>query len=537
VNLQRNPQSETHTRIHGTYQTPDWLQKRAELSPQRVALIDTLDQNRSITFGEWNRKANRTAHFLRANLGVRKGDLVAVLAKNCVEYLDIWFALAKLGGVLQTLNWRLTPHELGQMLSDSPPVALVYDSSRDNTQELGRTVRSLRRQLPSSIRFVSMSEPLDPDDLSFSLRDTYPDTLPPVPNLSLEDPWVICYTGGTTGLPKGAILSYRAVTANAINTVISWGLTSQDVTVLNSPLFHSGGLNVFTAPLVYIGGASIVCQEFDLEQTFDLLDQGQVSIWFGVPTMFVMMQNHPRWKNSDFSHLKILISGGAPCPLPVFERFWDKGIDFKTGYGLTEAGPNTFWLPPEQVRQKPGAVGYPLFHVEVRLVGEAGDTLGPGEVGELLIRGPHVFSGYLNNPAATAGVLKDGWLHTGDLASYDPDGCFRIMGRLKDMIISGGENIYPSEIENVLHALPDVVEAAVIGIPDEKWGEVGWAILFIKPGASASETALADYCSERLARFKIPKRFILVNQPLPKTGANKVDKKALAEMYRKGERT
>lgn len=518
----------------GTFQPPDWLQKRAKLSPQRVALIDTLNQNKSITYAEWDRKANRTAHFLRESLGVRKGDLVAVLAKNSVEYLDIWFSLAKVGGILQTLNWRLTPYEIAALLKDAPPVALIYDGIRGNSQSIADTIQSLRGLAPDTIKWVSMTEPLGPGDLQLSLRNKYPDTPPPSPALSFDYPWVICYTGGTTGLPKGAVLSYRSITANAINTIISWGLSSDDVTILNSPLFHTGGLNVFTAPLVYAGGASVVCQEFDLEQTFDLLDKGPATIWFGVPTMFVNMQNHPRWEMVDFSHLKIIISGGAPCPLPVFERFWAKGVDFKTGYGLTEAGPNTFWLPGEEVRQKPGAVGYPLFHVDVRLIDEQGLSVGPGVVGELLIRGPHVFSGYWNDPQATSDTLRDGWLHTGDLASYDQDGCFQIMGRLKDMIISGGENIYPSEIENVLHAHPDVIEAAVIGVPDEKWGEVGWAIIVTRPDADPSQKALLEHCGERLARYKIPKRFIITSQPLPKTGANKVDKNALVETYGKG---
>jgi fatty-acyl-CoA synthase len=534
VDVDLKPQSRIDGGSGGPFQTPDWLQKRAELSPKRIALIDTLDHNRSITYAEWNRKANQTAQFLQEKLGVRKGDLVAVFAKNSVEYLDIWFALAKVGGILQTLNWRLTPVEISTLLNDAPPAVLFYDGSRGNSQGISETIQSLRGLIPDSIQLVSMAEPLAPGDLRLAQREDYPEVAPPAPSLSLEDPWVICYTGGTTGLPKGAILSYRAITANAINTIISWELTSSDVTVLNSPLFHSGGLNVFTAPLVYIGGSSIVCQEFDLEQTFDLLNNGRVTIWFGVPTMFVMMQNHPRWESIDFHHLKIIISGGAPCPFPVFERFWAKGVDFKTGYGLTEAGPNTFWLPAEQVRQKPGAVGYPLFHVEVRLVDEQGQLLGPGEVGELLIRGPHLFSGYLNNPLATSAALREGWLYTGDLASFDQDGCYKIVGRLKDMIISGGENIYPSEIENILHARPDVVEAAVIGVPDEKWGEVGWAIIVYRPEAVPSEKELADYCGERLARYKIPKRFIVTTQPLPKTGANKVDKKTLIEMYGKG---
>ncbi len=505
------------------WNVPDWLAQRARLSPDRVALIDTLNGDRPITYREWNAQANRTAHFLQHALGVRKGDRVAVLAKNSVAYLDIWFALAKIGGVLQNLNWRLTPHELRQLVAEGEPIALVYDP--EFADKAMAVAQSLEDRVP---RLVSMAEPAAEGHLSLVQREAYPDTPPSRPHLTPEDPWVICYTGGTTGLPKGAVLSYRAIMANAVNTVISWGLSREDATILNAPLFHTGGLNVFTAPLVYIGGTSVVCREFDVEQTFDWLESGRVTVYFGVPTMFIMMQNHPRWEKADFRHLRFIISGGAPCPLPVFERFWAKGVDFKTGYGLTEAGPNTFWLPAEQVRDKPGAVGYPLFHVEVRVVDEHDRDLPPGEVGELLIRGPHLFSGYWRRPEATAQAMRGGWLHTGDLASYDEDGCFTIKGRRKDMFISGGENVYPAEIESVLHGHPAVAEAAVVGVPHPKWGEVGWAAVVVRPGARLSVQELEAYCRERLAGYKIPKRFFFVDH-LPKTGANKVDKRALRE--------
>lgn len=506
-------------------QVPDWLQRRASLSPDKVALIDTINGHCRITYREWNRQANRTAHFLRERLGLQKGDRLAVLSKNCVEYLDVWFALAKVGGILQNLNWRLTPAELAGILAGADPLALVYSA------EFESPIQQLVALLSRQPRLVCMEEEVTAGRLSLAARQDYPATEPPAAEISAGDPWVICYTGGTTGQPKGALLSYRAITANAANTIVSWGLCPEDVTILNSPLFHTGGLNVFTSPLVYLGGTSIVCPEFDLEQTFDLLESGEVTIWFGVPTMFIMMQNHPRWDSADFSHLRFIISGGAPCPASVFERFWAKGVDFKSGYGLTEAGPNTFWLPVEEVKTKPGAVGYPLFHVDVRLVNPHDEDLGPGEIGELLIRGPHVFSGYWKDPGATAETMRAGWLHTGDLASYDQEGAFSIVGRLKELIISGGENVYPAEIESVLHAHPAVAEAAVIGVADEKWGEVGLAVVVLRPGAQAGDRELLDFAAGRLARYKLPKHLVFLDH-LPKTGANKVDKKALIEMYR-----
>lgn len=515
---------------------PDWLARRASLSPSKVALVDTQKGDSQITYAQWNEAANRTAHFFSQRLDIRKLDRVAVLAKNSVEYLDIWFAAQKLGAVMQTLNWRLTPYELARLVRDAEPVVLVYDGDEE---EFGDQVRELRWRLEESSSplptFVSLGEPFSAGDLPLSLRERFPADPPPSPYLDPEDAWVIVYTGGTTGMPKGAVLSYRAVAANAVNTIISWGLSPNDVTILSSPLFHTGGLNVFTAPLVYLGGTTIVTREFNLEQTFNLLEHGGATVWFGVPTMFVMMQAYLRWEKADFSKLRIMISGGAPCPMPVFERFWEKGVDFKTGYGLTEAGPNTFWLPPEQVRDKPGSVGYPLFHVSVKIVNERGEELPPGSVGELLIRGPHVFSGYWVEPGVTDHhALSDGWLHTGDLAMRDEDGAYYIMGRLKDMIISGGENVYPAELESVIHAHPGVAEVAVIRAPDEKWGEVGWAVVASKPGIELDENSLIEFCRQRLARYKIPKRFIMVGS-LPTTGAGKVDKKLLEEMYVEGE--
>ncbi len=502
----------------------DWLGRRELLTPNKVALIDTLNGNRPITYREWSRTVNRTARFLLERLGVRKGDRVAILAQNCVEYLDLWFALGRIGGIMQALNWRLTPYELEGLLRDGSPVALVYGS------EFTSQVNALRGKIPGLHYYVALGEKASPDDLLFSERESFPDSPLPEIDLDWDDPWVICYTGGTTGLPKGAVLTHRSITANAVNTVISWGLTPDDVAILNSPLFHTGGLNVFTAPLVYIGGTSIVCKGFDPDQVFDLIRDAGVTVFFGVPTMFIMLQQHPRWEEADFSRLKIVISGGAPCPMPVFEKFWERGVNFKTGYGLTEAGPNTFWLPPEDVRRKPGSVGFPLFHIDVKIIREDGTECAPGEVGELLIRGPHVCAGYWNNPEATAQAFRDGWLHTGDLAKRDAEGYYYIVGRIKDMFISGGENVYPAEIESVLHSHPAVAEAAVIGVPDPKWGEVGRAIVALRPGASVTEEELKAFCRERLASYKVPKSFVFV-EVLPKTGAGKVDKERLKKEY------
>jgi fatty-acyl-CoA synthase len=244
--------------------------------------------------------------------------------------------------------------------------------------------------------------------------------------------------------------------------------------------------------------------------------------------MYQMIQADPRWDTADFSHLELVISGGAPCPLPIMERFWDRGIDFKMGYGLTEAPANNFWLPPDRVRDKTTSVGFPLFHVDMKVINEDGSECPPGTAGELLIRGPHVTPGYWGNPQATANTIRDGWLHTGDLAVKDDEGFFTIKGRSKEMFISGGENVYPAEVESVLLAYPGVAEATLVGVPDDKWGEIGKAFLVLNDPASFQEAEFMDFLGERLARYKLPRSVVLLDE-IPKTAIGKIDKKLLVD--------
>ena len=540
----------------------DWLQRREMLSPNKVALIDAIpstlrrgselrtgNENQPITYREWNQQANQLANFFRDGLGIRKGDRVSIYAMNRVEYLDALFACNKLGAILHVINWRLTVRELEDIINDAAPRVMLY------SREFGSQIDELRPRLSSVEHFIGLDGSTQPvlstaeglakvqvtsdqdpfDRLRAGLhwpteRSNWPKTQPPPVELDWEDPWVICYTGGTTGLPKGAILHYRSITANSVNTIVSWGLRPDDVIPQYMPFFHTGGLNVLTTPLVHMGGTSIVCAGFDIDQLFDQVEQLGVTFFFAVPTMFLMMIQHPRWESLDLSSVRLVMAGGGTCPAVVFEAFRGKGVEFKTGYGLTEAGPNTFWLPTEYMKSKIGSVGRPMFHIDVKLVDEAGEEVGPGEIGHLLIRGPHVFGGYWNRPEATAETIVDGWLHTGDLARGDEDGDYYIVGRLKDMIKSGGENIYPAEVEDLMHSHPDIAEAALIPVPDPKWGEVGRAIIVLKPGASLTQADLIDWLRDQMAHYKVPKSVVFVDT-LPKTAANKVDKQQLVEQY------
>jgi len=502
----------------------DWLDKRAHLSPKQVALIEASTGNR-ITYAEWNQRANHVASALQS-MGLKKGDRVAILATNSVEYLDTLFACQKRGFILQALNWRLSVEELRQLIRGANPRILLYSPEfHDKVIELCKQTR-LVVDYPVAMGNSPISDHMSWNDLLTHATSTPPPEVP----IAMNDPWILCYTGGTTGLPKGAILTHGTVTWNATNTVMSWELSSKDTTFLNLPLFHTGGLNVFTTPLVHTGGCSIVCKTFDVDQVFDLIENYNITTFVAVPTMMIMMQQHPRWKTVDFSRCRMVFSGGASCPMPVVERFFEKGVCFKTGYGLTEAGPNTFWMPDEDVKRKAGAVGYPLFHIQIRIVNEDGKDCEPEEVGELRIRGPHVIPGYWNNPGATSKAIVDGWLHTGDLAHRDKEGYTYIVGRSKDMIISGGENIYPAEIENVMLGHETISEAAVIGVPDTKWGEVGRAIVVLRPGAYVNADELLEYMRLFLATYKLPKSIVFVNN-IPKTGAGKIDKKILEQQY------
>jgi len=483
---------------------PDWLARRAELSPDAPAITIAAD-GRTLTFFELNARCNQTARWLQDRAGLGRGERVAVLAHNRLEYLEVFMACQKLGAVLQNLNWRLHPDEMAKLVHNAAPQALLFGS------ELSEAAQALAAQ--DDLPTYGFDEPGSAG--RFAPRD-FADTdleLEPVP---LQAPWVICYTGGTTGLPKGALLTQGNILSNAINTVVSWGLSANDVAILNAPLFHTGGLNVFTAPLLYVGGHSVLYQGFEPEQVFDAVEQG-ATLCFGVPTMFQMLQAHPRWPEADFKHMKLVISGGAPCPAPVFEAFFKKQVSFTTGYGLTEAGPNNFWLPKARAQAKAGAVGRPLMHVQVKLLADDG---------ELCIKGPHVIPGYFNNPKATAEAIdEEGWLHTGDLARRDEDGDYWICGRKKDLIISGGENIYPAEVEDALLSHEHVLQAAVIGAPDDRWGEV--PVAFIVAQAELTDQALLSHARDRLARYKVPKALYFV-KTMPMTGPGKVDKRRLS---------
>jgi fatty-acyl-CoA synthase len=507
----------------------DLLSKRAYLTPDREALLE-LATGRRYTYAELNARANRLANLMRDRLGVQKGDRVSVLAHNSVAYIDWFYGLAKIGAIFAPLNWRLAARELIYIVNDCQPKVLICGSDFTPVLEAIRPEINVAHYM--SLEGAVIEGALRYEDELAAASDAEPER----PPLDEEDTYAILYTSGTTGRPKGALIPHRQIVWNCINTVISWGLTEHDISPVLTPLFHAGGLFAFLTPLLYAGGQIVLARTFDPEDSLRAIVQEKCTVILGVPTLFQMWMNSPYFAEADFSHVHFFISGGAPCSVPLMQAWRKaKGTIFRQGYGLTEVGANCFAMTDQDSVPKSGSVGKPIFHSQMRLVDPAtGQDVPVGQAGELLIAGPHVCTGYWRNPKATAEALCDDpggpWFHTGDMARQDSDGFFYIAGRYKDMIKSGGENIYAAEVEATFREHPAVADAALIGQPDEKWGEVGLMVVMLKPGQSATQEELQDFCRERLARFKVPKRVVFTDT-LPYSPYGKVIKAELKKQF------
>lgn len=490
----------------------DWLENRARLTPNKNAIIDE-ETNIAWTYEELNNRSNSVAGWLETQ-GVKKGDRIALLSPNHISYFDLLFACGKIGAILVPLNWRLSVSELQGIIQDCSPVIIGIHSRFQNMLTELQTINC-------TCLFVGNN--------SYEEIISTSKTLQHLEEISENDPLAMIYTGGTTGKPKGVVLSHQSIQWNAINTILSWSLSEKDVTINYMPLFHTGGLNALSIPLLLIGGTVVIGDHFEGEKAVHSINKYACTIILLVPTMYHMLVQTEEFNQSDFPSMRIFLSGAAPCPLQIYEAFQKKGLAFKEGYGLTEAGPNNFFIRPEDAQVKQGSVGKPMLYNRIKLQKETGLEAGANEVGEILIKGKHSFSYYWNNHQATAETVKDGWIHTGDLAKRDEQGFYYIVGRKKDMIITGGENVYPLEIEHWLSACPGIDEVAVVGIPDKKWGERVIAFVVSKLGHELVEGELRTYCEMKLGRYKIPKSFIFLKE-LPKTHVGKIDKVKLKEM-------
>jgi fatty-acyl-CoA synthase len=501
------------------------LSKRTDLTPGRIGLVE-LETGKRFTYAELNERANRLANFMHDKLGVQPGDRVSILARNSIVYIDLFYGLPKIGAIFAPFNWRLTSRELAYMINDLEPKVLIVEP------EFVPLVDGMRADIHIE-HFVSLRGAEMPGAGSYENGLEQASVQEPArPKLGLDTPYCILYTSGTTGNPKGAILPHRQILFNAINTVVSWGLTEKDVSPVYTPLFHAGGLFAFLTPILYAGGRIILARDFEPVSSMRwIMDEG-CTVILGVPTLFQMWMDSDYFEQADFSHVHFFISGGAPCPPPLMNAWRaKKGIIFRQGYGLTEVGANCFSMTDEDSVPKTGSVGKPIFHSQMRVADpETGVNVPVGEAGELLIRGPHVCSGYWRNPEATAEAIVDGWFHTGDMVHQDADGFFYIDGRYKDMIKSGGENIYAAEVESVVRDHSAVKDAALIGKPDNKWGEVGLMIVVLENGQQVSESELKEHCLGKIAKYKIPKEFVFAAE-LPYSAYGKVEKLKLKEKY------
>jgi len=488
------------------------------VAPGRVALVDRARDQRW-TYGELDALADRWRDLLLAH-GVRRGDRVATLAGNRAAQAALLYACWRLGAALVPLNWRLAAPELARVLGNARPILAVGE---------GR-FRALAEEAHLAVTGARWVEFGDRDDLP-PAHDAV--LAPGDAPLEADDPALILYTSGSTGAPKGAVLPHRQLFYNAIATTIGWELSSDDVAPIATPFFHTGGWNVFATPLWQCGGRVVLFDQFDAAGYLDGLAEEGCTVAFTVPTQLGMLLDCATWGRA-LPALRYIISGGAPCPLGLMGRVRAAGIGMKEGFGLTECGPNCFAMPLARSVHHDGSVGWPVPFLEARLVREDGSDAAPDEAGELLLRGPQCFAGYFDDPVRTREALDDdGWLHTGDLASRDAGGAFRIRGRRKEMFISGGENVYPGEVESALMAHPALAEVAVVGVPDVRWGEVGHAFVVTKANAALDAGAVTAWARGQLAGYKVPKR--LVQLPaLPRLGSGKVDRAALLRLAKEG---
>lgn len=496
-------------------QAQDWPAKWALYSPDKVALKEH-ETGRSLTYGELNRMGNRLAHQLTQRFDIQAGDRIAILAENCLEYLILFAAAQKNGCTLVPMNYRLTSAEIDYLLQNAQPKLVLGEAKY---QEI-LTAAPTYAEIPHHWTIEELGKFCDP---SFQKPE---DQYFPIKIVDENDPIFILYTSGTTGFPKGALYTHKMLFWNSINTAMSLIINTESRSVNCMPPFHTGGWNVLTTPFLHHGGYTCIIKKFDAATVLQLLEQERATIFMGVPTMLKMIADEPAFTNADFSNLLYVIVGGEPMPIPLIETWHAKGVAIRQGYGMTEVGPNLTSLHQDDAIRKKGSIGRPNFYVQIKIVDESGREVPCNQPGELLLKGPMVTPGYWRNELATAKALENGWFHTGDMLRQDEEGYLYVVDRIKNMFISGGENVYPAEVERVLVSHPAVSEAAVIGVPHEQWGEVGKAFVVKKDATQIADNEIIDYCQSKLAKFKVPKSIVFLDA-LPKNDTGKINRQEL----------
>ena len=497
----------------------DWIAHHACFAPRSEAAHD-LASGRRFTYAAFDERITRAALWLRDVFGVERGDRVAVLSMNDTDVFELQFACRRLGAIFLPLNWRLAVPELEFICRDARPVVLIHgDEFADAALEVAR--------LAGVAHTVNLANG-KPSAYEAGLAAANGTLEPPV--LDLTNIWTIMYTSGTTGRPKGAQITYQMCVFNGIQCAMTIGLTAQTRNLVFLPTFHTGGLNVYANPTFHTGGCNVVMRSFDPALFLRLLSDRALGLThaLGVPTNYLMLAQEPGFAAADLSHIVSLGIGGAAAPLALIEEYGRKGIKLQQCWGMTETGPLGLLLSGEMALAKVGSSGLPPLYVRLKICDPEGNPVASGETGELMIKGPTVTPGYWNRPEANrTSFTPDGWFHTGDAARQDKDGYYYIVDRWKDMFISGGENVYPVEVENVIYQLDGVLENAVVGIPHEKWGEIGRAYVVLKRGANLDEAAVIEHCRSQLARYKVPKEVHFLGE-LPHNATGKVLKHQLS---------
>jgi len=494
----------------------DPVRFHAARTPDKLALLD-LASGRAATYAELDRRVDGLAGYLRA-AGLVAGDRIAILARNTPAFFELQFAASRLGASVVPLNLRLAAEELAFILGDCAPALLVHDTAFAETAAALAERCGLPRRLA-----------LDLDDPGCDYERALAGGASGGPDhpATHDDVCLIIYTSGTTGRPKGALITHGVMFWQSVNSTGPCKLTSSTVELVMLPLFHIAGMNANANPTLRLGGTVLIQRSFDAGETLRLLSDPALGVncLTGVTAQYQFMAAHDGFAAADLSRLTYAGVGGSPTPAPLLKVYADRDVPLCEGFGMTEAGPGVCTLGTADLARKRGSVGKPLMHVDVRLVA-AGADVAVGEIGELWLRAPNIVPGYWANPAADAAAFVDGWFRTGDLARRDDEGFLYIVDRLKDMYISGGENVYPAEVERVLYLLPQVGEGAVVGVPDPRWGETGRAFLVLRPGQALTVADVLGHCEAQLAKFKRPAVVSIVDE-LPRNASGKVLKTEL----------
>ena len=501
-----------------------FLTKRALLTPHTEAYVDSHSDLR-LTFAELNERSNRIANAF-ADAGVRKQERVGLLLMNSAEFMETYFGLAKLGAVVVPLNWRLVADELAFILKDSGTTRLVFG------EEFIDTVAALhgRGDKTDIGQWLQVEGAVEVAWFAQGYREFRDAGAPLEPEIGAagDDMLYIMYTSGTTGLPKGVVHTHNTCIWASLTIAANTHYREAERYLGALPMFHVGALAPFTVN-VYLGATSVVMRSFAPLLAWELLEREQISIALMVPAMLNFMLQVPDFERFDYSRLRWIMTGAAPVPVTLTRRYMELGIGVRQVYGLTESCGPACLMDAQDALRKPDSTGKAFFHTSVRVVNEQGEDCAPGEAGEVLVSGAHIMREYWNRPQATAETIVDGWLHTGDVAVMDEEGFVSIQDRIKDMIISGGENVYPAEVEGVLMSHPDIVDAAVIGQPSETWGESPLAVV-VKSSDALTEKDVLDYCEGRLARFKQPQGAVFMDE-IPRNPSGKILKRVLREQY------